>query len=435
MRIVSLGFEYGQGGRYTDMGCSPCITSSLTDWLRTMKGVAEELYVAQYLFNNQRLYNAFEDLAKSGCKVIVFSIPLEGYDASRPMTISSYRTGERIGAYTKLDLAQALYSKAALNNDNGVRLRIVPHMYLRSSRVHAFSRGNMPYSLHCKTFLMKCSDGKNYAGLTSSNLAVRDAEKIEMGVIYQIDGAELFAADDFFAGLFDNSIPISRFDENGDYSHYKTVMRACPPKSRLMFIAPFYRNSAVQFEENIITIITHAKRELTVCAQHVCAYNYSFEGSFATAGAPSGTVVKGGFLEELLNRTKSGVPTRILSQTYVDANGTHGCRAPENRRSFSEFASAAKNAGCQYFVNPNLHSKYLVADDNIIITTCNFTPTQFIYLENVDIQHFDEIPGYSYKGVHCEYGVYAVSSSTALSEYMNRSTKGLIELSETRRMF
>jgi hypothetical protein len=435
MKGVCAEFELGNPRVYNDLGCSPILLVSFRKWLKSFIGKAEQLFIAIYLFNNNELYNTLLDLADNGCKVVVYSIPLEGYDNDRPISVVNHLHNEFIGKKTKLDFAEPLYKDIIESHHHNFELRIVPHMYLRSNRVKAFSRGNMPYSLHCKNFLLGCKDGSMFSGLSSSNFAVRDAQKIEIASIMSLNENESVSAFDFFEGLRENSIPCKDFDEAGSYSDYAIKMRKTPPNSRLMFIAPFYKDSASQFENNIVTMIEKAKNRIIVCAQHISAYQYSYSKTFTYLNASNGYVRKEGFLNEILKKAESGIQVQLLSQTYVDSNGSHGCRAPENKQSFINFTTAARKTGCQYYVNGHNHSKFIILDDNVIITTCNFTPTQFIYLTNVNITEFDHIPGYSYSGIHCEHGVYSVVSNHDFAERIATHFRNIIKLDNTIRMF
>ena len=71
----------------------------------------------------------------------------------------------------------------------------------------------------------------------------------------------------------------------------------------------------------------------------------------------------------------------------------------------------------------------LIIDDITIITTANFTPTQFIYLPNVDI------PEYNYSGIHSEVGAYFVASDSILAGQMFAHYSSLLEDPETKLMF
>lgn len=427
--------EYASSDKYTSLGCSPELMTRLIDWLHSLKGKAAQIDVALYLFNNRELYKALYDLAEASCRVTVYSIPLEGYDNSCPVPIYDAETYRAIGEKTKYQLANELYSDIIANAPHCFALRIVPHMYLRSCRVKPFSRGEMPYSLHCKSLLVQNKDGTYYAALTSSNLAVRDASKHEVAFVARLDNHEVVSSVDFYEGLYENSIDIRTFDSKKDYSHYRVKKRAIPHKSHFMYLAPFYHDSAKQFGVNVSTIIKNAKKRIIVCAQHISAYEYSYERAYTAAGEPYGTIRTNGFLRDVLRKSTEGVATFFLSQTYADVKGNYDGRKPKNGRAFSEFIFAAEKSNCCYFVNKNVHSKFIVVDDVVLITTCNFTPTQFIYLDNVSIPEFDNIPGFSYSGIHCEVGLYFAIKNQELADQVINFFELMIEDRDTERMF
>lgn len=430
MPQILLDFEYGNSRVYNNLGSSPITTVRLCEWLKNNINNIASIKLAMYLFNNSYLFETLKELANTSCIVDVYSIPLEGYDDDRPIDIKDHITGVSLGRSTKYDLAEAIYSETVNQPIQNLTLHIFPHMYLRSKKVRAFSRGNMPYSLHCKTCLIKFNDGTYYVGLTSSNMAVRDAQKIELFHLSTIEGAEIISAEDFFTGLQENSININMFDPDADYNHYEITMRPAPPISRILYTAPFYENSAQLFEERIIQMINRATTRIVVAAQHVCAYDYSyFINNTIKQNKP-------GFLNSVLEKARHGVPTTILSQTYADTHGTHGCRTPENQTAFINFTTAAKNTNnCHYYVNANLHAKYIIIDNIVITTTCNFTPTQFIYIPNVDIPEFDNIPNTSYSGIFCEVGAYFVYQQEHLANTLLQKTNEIIGLDSTRQMF
>ncbi len=411
---ITLWTENGNPGVYTDYGCSPQILQNTIDWLKRNKQNLASFDLAMYLFNNNAFLDALVDIANTGCRVTVYSIPLEGYDKKDPKKIYGFQNHDFIGEYTKFEMGCKVYNKIRMLNIPNFVFRIVPHMYVRSPRFNPFSRGKLPYSLHCKTFFATLNNGENYAGITSSNLAVRDEEKLELASIIALDGNDAASAADFFEGLRENSFAIRDFDESADYSHFQVHMRPQPAGGSLKYTAPFYRDSSIAFETSIRNAIEAAEERVIICAQHVSAYNYSYERSFRDPQARVGYVREPGFLSAAIEKAENGVGVFFLSQTYVDAFGDHGCRKPENTRAFVAFAEAARNSGCQYKTNEHLHAKFVVADNTAIISTSNFTPTEFIYLPYVDIPAFERIPNYSYSGIHCEFGAYYVSRDADL---------------------
>jgi hypothetical protein len=128
-----------------------------------------------------------------------------------------------------------------------------------------------------------------------------------------------------------------------------------------------------------------------------------------------------GILGTLLNKQGENVEIKCLSQTYIDERGNtlngRTTRKPENSLKFIEFIKEFKKKRLgEYRVNEFVHSKFIIADDTLIMTTSNFTPTQFIYLKHVDIPRFDNMPDESYRGIHCEVGQFIFAKNEELSE-------------------
>ncbi len=449
MQILS---EIGNPKVYNNYGCSPTIVKNFCSWLDSISENIESIDIALYLFNNQFLYSTLKNISSRGGQVNIISIPLEGYDNDRPIKIISADTSKSLGQYTKLDLAQPIYDDIKVNKNPNLNLYIFPHMYLRSSDVKPFSRGDMPYSLHCKTFRLKTKNGETYIGLTSSNLAVRDVQKIEIAFVSKIYNNDILAAEAFYQGLKTNAIHYSVFDATQDYCHYPITMLPSPAASKLMFTAPFFDKSSIDFENRLISLLNSAKERIIVVAQHICSYDYSYNGSFDLPPTDNPTS-KPGFLSTVLNKAQSGIKTTFISQTYADENELNSSstlnniscseqnkkpkyRVPKNKALFKKFVKEAKTiSNCSYYVNSNLHAKYIVVDDAVIITTCNFTPTQFIYLPNVIINEFKNMPDASYSGISCEVGVYYASKCKELADNLVRFTDSIIMLSDTEKTF
>lgn len=426
MNVISVNFENPiSRAVYTDLGSSPNLLKAFEGWLTNNKENIRSIDISVFLFNNRKLYDVFLNLANHGVEVNVYSIPLEGYDINEAEIISS-ELGNSLGKHSKLDLAQDVYNEFHKRPHPNMKLFIFPHTYVRSKNLFKFSRGSLPYSLHIKHFVATMKNGEMVSGLSSSNLAVRDESKIEMAIVVKLSPSEAYSTKDFYIGLRENSIPISEFDLN---KKYYIKMRTQPPKSRAMYFAPFYFDSPVDFEENLKTMVGNAHSRIIICGQHVCAYDYTIPQKYTNSRSKNRTGKSEGFLTSVLSKIKDGIDVQILSQTYCDQRGTHNCRAPQNKSAFVNFVEAARRSGCTYYVNEKIHSKFIIIDDIIIITTANFTPTQFIYLPNVDI------PEYDYSGIHSEVGTYFVISSKELADKMVEHYETLLNDVNTKQMF
>lgn len=161
MKNIRPYFQIGSTNTYTDLGCSTMFLEEFCNWLEKNKHIIKSVDIALYLFNNLSLYNALEGISESGCKVTIYSIPLEGYDR-KPANVLDHITKKETRV-SKYDLAKSIYDKLYVVSNSSLSLRIVPHIFLRSANVKKFSRGSTPYSLHCKTACIQFKNGTQIA--------------------------------------------------------------------------------------------------------------------------------------------------------------------------------------------------------------------------------------------------------------------------------
>ncbi|MDP5061599.1 MAG: hypothetical protein NWP64_06735, partial [Maribacter sp.] len=84
-----------------------------------------------------------------------------------------------------------------------------------------------------------------------------------------------------------------------------------------------------------------------------------------------------------------------------------------------------------YFVNEHLHSKFIIIDDMLIYCSYNFTPTQFIFLDKVNISKFKNMPDVSYEGIHCEVGMHLVIKDLNTVTAFEKNVQEIIKNKET----
>lgn len=134
-----------------------------------------------------------------------------------------------------------------------------------------------------------------------------------------------------------------------------------------------------------------------------------------------------------MRATNRGVKINFLSQTFVSSTGDNcGQRKPRNTYGFKKFIKLVENnSNTSYFVNRNFHSKFLIIDDWIVLTSCNITPTEFIYIGNVDIPKFDHIPGISYRGIFSEVGQFMILKSDSGKKLLIQNFRDIISSEDT----
>ena len=399
------------GNRYYTNGSSPDILDSFFQFIDARIDNISEIYLCLYLYNNKVLHDKMKSLASRDIKIHVISLPLEGYDTDYPKDIYDPTTNRVVyPAATKYSLAQEIYEDIVNLHNPNYTLYVFGHTYVRSSRMNNFARGTLPYSLHTKSIFIKLKDGNTITGLTSSNLAVRDASKDELMLLID-DTPETQAQSALFFDklISESSLASTWVNPNPNFIYANTCVNAGTPLHN-SYAAPFFTNSPLQISDRISDIISSAQSRIFVCAEHLSAFNYT---------DLNGNRVPGMF-SAVFDKCRHGVPIRLLSQTYADASGNpHGQRTLRNKRMFIQFSREIDSLSafdCEYAINKNVHAKFIIVDNTAIISTANYTPTEFLY-GHVTIDHFDDpsLAGIQYDGIFSEVEHFIILEDTDLT--------------------
>ncbi len=394
-------------------GGSPKLLDELISMIEENKKEIVEINLAWYLFNNIVLHQYLKKISKEDIIVNVITIPLEGFDNNNPkkLKLESGKLSNR--SYTKYDLAKKIFKEIFFSNDfPNYNILFFPHIYVRSRHVNKFSRGKLPYSLHLKAGYIKKRKGEIIT-VSSSNMALRDLVKYESLLIIEDEHAYNNSFEEFFTELKKNSINIKKYSSKLNTANIDYPIVASPNNHKSFFSAPFYYNSANELESELLSIISNAKKEVIICAQHLAAFNYEFQSQHHSATKKN--ITRQGILGEILEIAQKGIKVTCLSQTFAPPASleskykNHRFRTPSNTSNFKNFISELEKVnGTNYFVNESIHSKFIIVDHLVIYCTYNFTPTQFIFLDSVKIDNFVNMPDMSYKGVHCEVSAHVI---------------------------
>jgi len=420
---------YKQGG-------SPTLLKRLISIIEENRKDLLEINLCWYLFNNNILHEFLKEISLSGIKVNIVTIPLEGYDDTNPKKLIGLEESNQYSLpVTKYDLAKSIFGEIKKSKEYvNYNIYFFPHLYVRSSKVKKFSRGKLPYSMHLKAAYLKKKNGSVII-LSSSNLAVRDLVKHESMVVIEDEPLYDNVAK-FFSDIIHHSINIKEYNSGFDMSCNTCGFIESANNDYSFFTAPFYFDSANYLESKIISLINKAQSRIIICAQHLAAFNYGVNSSFHSQKTENEK--RGGILGAIIERAKNGVRTTCISQTFAPPKDKLGVfknytfRSPSNTSNFQHFFKEISETGnTEYFVNENMHSKYIIVDDTLIFCTYNFTPTQFVFLDKVEIEKFDEMPGISYKGVHCEVSGHVVIKDDNLINAFLETTDFVCRLPET----
>lgn len=398
---------------FYEQGGSPLLLSKFIETIEKQKDEISEINISWYLYNNNILHNYLKYLSNYRIIVNVVTIPLEGYDNTKPQLLEDLYTGKKGNkVVSKYSLAREIFAEIyASRQYKNYNIYFFPHMYVRSAYVNKFSRGSLPYSLHLKCAYIKKKSGY-ILFLSSSNLAVRDLVKYESMICIQNEAKYEENFSIFYDHLIRNSINIKRYNKEFNTTRNKFESFSFKNKYPSFIIAPFYMNSANELEKSLLDFIYSAKERIIICAQHLAAFNYEFNAKYHSKITTNET--RKGILGAILDVASRGIKITCLSQTFATTNEeikSKGVRfrKPANVNNFQKFFSQlllTKNS--EYFVNERVHSKFIIIDDKLVYCTYNFTPTQFIYLDKVKIPKFINMPDISYEGIHCEVGAHVI---------------------------
>jgi len=317
----------------------------------------EEVHLALYLFNNRNLFQSLSECAWSGARVTVTSLPLSGYDSR------------------KIAEAKKLYAKIV--EDDEISLKIFPHMY--SWYGARYAGGGASYSFHIKTGLIEYKNGSQKVFVSSGNYAPGDPTHSETAIfIESVDNSHILKPfSKFFNEVEKRAIDFKEYHDHT--SHLEPVYQRLVDfsfiggskhvnfsdglPSNFVFSAPFIKMNGLgsnhYAREKIIELISNARHRLLLCAQHSHDIK-PFDGY-------KGPTIIGTLIEK--KRANPDIDVRVLKQ--VSSSGL----ADKRRAAFVE--GHLHYSSIPQKVNRLVHDKFIVADDVVLITSANFTATQF----------------------------------------------------------
>jgi len=396
--------EYQYRKKYFYEGSSPNLLDYFINYISLRIEEIEAIYVVWYLYNNVKLNSFLKEISKKGIKIVVISIPLEGYDKKLPSNIYNADNSIFSNAVTKYDIATQIYDDLYKGLEN-FRLYEFPHTFVRSKSMKVFSRGDLPYSLHTKSIYIHYKSTKRGLLLSSSNFAMRDKTKEENMIILETESKdeikEILPMYNFLKDMSKHIRPMQDNNKNNDYNN-KLNQTLWKNSDTFYIMSPFYRDSPTIIKNKINSIIMKSKKRVYITSQHL-------------SGSNNDSIV-----HSILKKGHEGIDICCITQTSSDKRGG---RHVKNSLAFKLFLDKFMLLGSnsKYYINDDIHSKYIIVDDIIIVTTFNFTPTQFTYIENVKIPSFNYNSELSYEGTHSEVGHMLIikDMKTVQSYYKN----------------
>jgi hypothetical protein len=350
----------------SDVGSNPEVYYGIEQELKARESDIREIHLALYLFNNLRLYQLIKGLARSRqIDVVITSTPLAAYDERK------IENARRI----YYDVAE--FCKTPSTRGNFIFL-IYPHMYIWHGAEYAEAKAS--YSFHVKAGYILYKDGSCKLFLTSCNMSPGDPYHSESAVVLEDPSCGSpfsYAFKRFFQELETLAVPwckyasligglsrelqmVADFVFVGKHGLKDWVEEST---NSAFFTGPFIkisgRGSTHFAREKIVETIMEAEKRVLVCGQHV--------HDIAPFNGYAGPTLIEAIAEK--KRNSPDLDVRILKQ--VSSAGL----ADKRRAAFAE--CHLDYAGIKQRVNKLVHDKFIVVDDKVIISTANFTATQF----------------------------------------------------------
>lgn len=334
----------------------------LDDLIKELSG-AEEIFIAFYLFNNERLADFLIREAERGCKVTIISLPLNGYSDKQTMI---HDIDKKL---SPREMAEKVYER--LSNAKNITLFVFPHMYTWYGALYV--GGNASYSFHIKALFARFGNSTK-CFISSGNFLTGDPPHSDSITVAENEPKMAETYNKFFEDIIKKSVeietykskfknPLSDFVYVGGYPLIEVSNNNLPT----FFTTPFYKingqGSNHYASKRLIDLINDANERILICAQHFHDI-ISFD--------PNAKTIIGALKRKMESDPK--IKVRVLKQL------SHSGLADKRRAAITETLFQFVLKVPQRF-NKLVHDKFIIVDDKIAITTANYTPTQFAWGE------------------------------------------------------
>ncbi|MDD4980783.1 MAG: hypothetical protein PHC54_05930 [Candidatus Omnitrophica bacterium] len=333
----------------------------MADLFKELRG-AKEIHIAAYLFNNPAYFSFLEQLASLGCKIKITSLPLSGYN-NKKVSVNGRR-----GKVSPRHIAKQIYNK--ISSTRNMSLYIFPHLYAWYGALYA--DGGASFSFHVKAILASYKNDRTKCILSSGNFMFGDPQHSENLIVLESMPKVEAAFRDFFKDLEKYSVPYNIFLKEFNTSR-KEFLFSCAGReihknkvfNNCLFTAPFYYydedGSNHYVLKRIINLIKKAKTRIWVCAQHFHDLS-SFD--------PNASSVINAIYTKFCS--SPAIEFRFLKQV------PHTSLADKRRAAIAEtIFQYVMHAGQKY--NNLAHDKFMIIDNTLLISTANYTSTQFAF--------------------------------------------------------
>ncbi len=343
-------------------GSSPFLTDKL---IGELDG-ARSILISFFLFNNPSIQRNLERLSQNGCQIKIFSLPLQGYDKKK-RTIYK-KNYQECFLSSKFEYASKIYQR--IEENKNIELKLFPHTYVWYTQ--KFSRGKEAYSLHNKSILAEFPNGSFKCISSSCNFALGDPPHSENFLVVENCPLTQKMFKTYFKLLNQYSFTHSEYNEFAvkydDFQYIVTPVDLKDEFKKCYYTAPFIKYDGIgsnhYVQKRIIDFLHHAKNKIYICSQHFSNI-HSFDHKSLS-------------IVEEIEKIKLQLPNlevKILKQTRAK-DQVQGKRTQETE----DFLGKLMGVEQKYW-QPIIHDKFMIVDEMVLVSTGNFTSTQFAWSE------------------------------------------------------
>lgn len=359
-------FDIPDNERKHIKGSSPILLDKL---IEELKG-ADKVQISAFLYNNPVLQVALENMAKEGCQVKIFSLPLQGYDTRESRYIYYNNFRNYINA-SKYEYAVKVYERV-INTPN-MDLKIFPHTYIWAKQ--KTSRGNDLYSLHNKSIFAEFPNKKAKCITTSCNFAIGDPRHSENLLVVEDCSSTTNMFKTYFELMEKHSLFWSSYIKELQKNELSDIEYIVKPTNLqdtfrdCYFTAPFIKYDGIgsnhYVQKSIIDFISDAKEKVHICSQHFSDID-SFDKNALSI------VEK---LKELASKNPK-MDIKILKQTRASHQ-----EQPTRTQRTEDALNMFENIKIKFW-SPIIHDKFIIVDSKIMVSSANYTSTNYAWAEN-----------------------------------------------------
>jgi hypothetical protein len=324
---------------------------------------ADSINLSLCLFTNPLLKDFLIEEADKGCEINIITLPLFGYK-NKNKKLVGYPDG-----ISARELAKINYN--LINEHENISLYLFPHVY--SWFGPSYSGGNPPYSFHIKSAEAEF-EGVMKSLLFSGNLSFGDKPFSENMIVFENIPEYNNSFHKFFIDIIEHSISYDKYTRISDgtilfdfrYQGNNNIIYLVPQNfSKSFFTAPFYNiggfGSNHYASRKIIDLINNSTNRIYICGQHVHDV-----GSYDAHATTIFSAIKNIF------NNNPDVDIRMLKQC------DHKGLSDKSRSAITEcFFNFYLDKPMKKF--GMIHDKFIIIDDKLLVSTANFTPTQFAF--------------------------------------------------------